>query len=86
LPDARDGSVDEDFRVGLDGSGAINAALFGVVGLEGLKRGARIEEGLEHGVSLHRGGDAVAQGGQIGRWRASRGIFETRRYFLAVRM
>jgi hypothetical protein len=41
----------QDFGVGLDGGGSIDAALFGV-GMEGLKRGASVEEGFEHGVFL----------------------------------
>jgi hypothetical protein len=40
--------MDKDFGLGLDGGGSIDAALFGVGGMEGLKRGTAVEEGLEH--------------------------------------
>lgn len=48
LPDAGHGGVDKDFSLGLDGSDSVDAALFGVGGMEGLKRWTAVKERLEH--------------------------------------
>ena len=48
MPDAGDRGMDKDFGLGLDGGSSIDAALLGVGGMEGLKRGAAVEERLEH--------------------------------------
>lgn len=52
LPDAGDRRMDEYLGVGLDGRGGIDAAPFGVVAMQGLKRGAGVEERLKHQRTL----------------------------------
>lgn len=44
--------MDEYLGMGLDGRGGIDATPFGVVAMQGLKRGAGVEERLKHPRTL----------------------------------